>query len=186
MTLAISPAPNFGAFVRVCYDHPQMNVQPTPSPGISRSVVQAMVLCILVAGTLDISDAFIFFGFRGTPPERLLQGIASGLLGPSALHRGMPVALLGLAIHYFITWVWATLFIVGSLRFPVLRKCPAVSGPLYGLLIYGIMNYIVLPHSRVGGHPAFKLPVFVNGVAALVFCMGLPIAVISKRVLPAD
>jgi hypothetical protein len=37
----------------------------------------------LAVGTLDILDAFIFFGLRsGAPPQRILQGIAGGL--PSA------------------------------------------------------------------------------------------------------
>ena len=37
-----------------------------------------------VAGTLDISDALVFHGVRGVAPWRILQAIASGLLGPQA------------------------------------------------------------------------------------------------------
>jgi hypothetical protein len=85
---------------------------------------------------------------------------------PSAFHGGAPTALLGLAIHYFITFVWATLFVVSSLKFPVLSRYAIVTGTLYGLLIYAAMNYAVLPLSRQVGHPAFSVPVLVNAVFA--------------------
>jgi hypothetical protein len=151
-----------------------------------RSLLKTAAACVLVAGTLDISDALLFYGIRGTPPRVLLQAIASGLLGPSAFHGGAPTALLGLAIHYFITFVWATLFVVSSLKFPVLSRYAIVAGTLYGLLIYAVMNYAVLPLSREVGHPAFRVPVLVNAVFALVLCMGLPIAMISRLALPDE
>jgi hypothetical protein len=61
-----------------------------------------------------------------------------------------------------------------------------VTGTLYGLLIYAVMNYAVLPLSRQVGHPAFSVPVFVNAVFALILCMGLPIAMISRLALPDE
>ena len=151
-----------------------------------RSSLKTVALCVLVAGTLDISDALLFYRIRGTPPQVLLQAIASGLLGPSAFHGGAPIALLGLAIHYFITFVWATLFVVSSFKFPVLRRYAIVAGTLYGLLIYAVMNYAVLPLSREVGHPVFSIPVLVNAVFAPILCMGLPIAMISKLALPDE
>jgi hypothetical protein len=36
----------------------------------------------LVAGLLDITAAFVVYGFFGAAPLRILQGIAGGLLGP--------------------------------------------------------------------------------------------------------
>src|ERR1035441_8437582 len=43
---------------------------------------------------------------------------------------------------------WATLFVVSSFKFPVLSRYAIVTGTLYGLLIYAVMNYAVLPLSR--------------------------------------
>jgi hypothetical protein len=159
---------------------------PTPSTPRIPSLAKAIASCVLIAGTLDIADALLFYGLRGTPPLLLLQVIASGLLGPSALHLGLPGAFLGLAIHYSITCAWATLFILASLRFPALRRRPGLSGPFYGLLIYVVMNFVVLPHTREVGHRVFTLPVTSNAIAALVLCMGLPIAIISRLTLSAD
>jgi len=157
-----------------------------PSRPRTSSLAKAIALCVLIAGTLDIADALIFYGLRGTPASVLLQVIASGLLGPAALHLGLRGAFLGLAIHYSITCAWATLFILASLRLPALRRRPGLSGPIYGLLIYLVMNFVVLPHTRVVGHPVFKLSVTLNAIAALILCMGLPIAIISRLTLSAD
>jgi hypothetical protein len=163
----------------------KMDVQPSPSSP-SQPVLKAMAACILIAGTLDMSDALIFYGIRGVPAQRLLQVIASGLIGASALKHGLSAAALGLAIHYCITTAWSAIFIVASLRLQALRRFAVVSGLLYGLLIYAVMNYVVLPHTKVVGHAPFRVATFVNGVAALVFCMGLPIAIITRRFLPPD
>ena len=149
-----------------------------------RSFLKALCLCLLIAGTLDISDALIFYGLRGVPPERLLQAIASGLLGPSAMHGGLRTTALGLAIHYTITLFWATLFLLAAIKLTSLTQHAVVSGLLYGVFIYVIMNYVVLPHTRVVGHPPHPAPiVLVNGVLALMLCMGLPIALITRRFL---
>ena len=143
------------------------------------SALQAITICVVVAGTLDISEALIFYWIRGTSPLLLLQVIASGVLGPPALHGGVPVALAGLGIHYLITSIWVTLFFLVSARFPLICRYPAASGTLYGLVIYVVMNFVVLPRSRFIGHHSFRIPVFPNAVLALVFCMGLPIAYFS-------
>ena len=61
----------------------------------------------LIGGILDISDALIFSGLRGVPPERLLQGIARGLLGARAMQGGWAAAILGLALHFLIAFTAA-------------------------------------------------------------------------------
>lgn len=147
-----------------------------------RSLLKALCLCLLIAGTLDISDALIFYGLRGVPPERLLQAIASGLLGLSAMHGGVPTAWLGLAIHYTITLCWSALFLFAAARLTFLTRYAILTGLLYGGLIYIVMNYVVLPHTRVVAHPHHPAPiVLLNGVLALLFCMGLPIALIARH-----
>src|SRR5579875_1469255 len=69
--------------------------------------LKALGLCLLIAGTLDIADALIFYALHGVPPKGLLQFIAGCLIGVSALHGGLLSAALGLAIHYTITLFWA-------------------------------------------------------------------------------
>jgi hypothetical protein len=133
------------------------------------------------AGTLDISDALIFYGLRGTPPKLLLCVIASALLGPAAFTNAVPGALIGLAIHFFITLSWAVLFILAANRAEALKSHAIVSGILYGLVIYVIMNFVVLPHTRGFRHPTFHLIIFLNAVLALVLFQGLPISILNRR-----
>ncbi len=102
----------------------------------------------LVVGVLDITDAFVFFGLRGVPPTRLLQGIASGLVGrTAALGGGLWTAALGLLLHFFIAFMVVLVYQVASRRLPLLSRRPFLCGPLYGLGVYVVMSRVVLPLS---------------------------------------
>jgi uncharacterized membrane protein YagU involved in acid resistance len=151
-----------------------------PSPQYAK----AIALCCLIAGTLDISDALLFSHFfRGTAPTRILQGIASGILGRASFTQGTHSALLGLFLHYFIATTVATIYIFASRRLTLSRH-PFLWGTLYGVLVYLVMNYVVLPLSKIGLRPTPPLPSLINGVAALIFCIGIPIALIARRYIP--
>src|SRR4030095_10491466 len=76
----------------------------------------------LTAGALDILDAFIVFGLRGASPIRILQSIASGLLGASAFKGGMATAALGLVLHFFIACSAAAVYYAASIKLPVLIR----------------------------------------------------------------
>jgi hypothetical protein len=154
---------------------------------------KALFLCLLIAGTLDIADALIFYGLRGVPPAGLLRFIAGCLLGVSALHGGPATAALGLAIHYTITLFWSALFLFAALRLTfttprattrgnLLTRHAILSGLLYGCLIYIVMNFVVLPLTRLPPRSHHLAPaVLLNGVLALLLFMGLPIALIARR-----
>lgn len=152
--------------------------------GIQRrpAFAKALALCLLIAGTLDIADAFIFYGLRGVPAAGLLRFIAGCLLGVSALHEGLAMAALGLAIHYAITLFWSAVFLFAATRLAFLTRHAVVSGLLYGVLIYVVMNFVVLPLTRLPPR-SHHLPsaVLLNGVLALMFFMGLPIALIARH-----
>src|SRR5437762_6982437 len=75
----------------------------------------------LLVGTLDITDALIFYGLRGVPPIRILQGIAYALIGRSAYSLGLRSAALGLLLHFLIATAAAAVYIHLSQRFPLSR-----------------------------------------------------------------
>jgi hypothetical protein len=154
-----------------------------PSPGPRPQYLKAIALSCLIAGSLDISDALIFYGIRGVSPVRILQGIASGLLGRAAFTQGMRSAVLGLLLHYFIATTVATIYIFASRKLPLSRH-PFLYGSVYGIVVYIVMNYIVLPLSKIGLRPTPPLIPLINGVAALIFCIGIPIALIARRYIP--
>lgn len=148
--------------------------------------LKAIAFSCLIAGTLDISDALIFYGLRGVSPIRILQGIASGLIGRAAFAQGIRSALLGLLLHYFIATTVATIYIFASRCLPLSRH-PFLFGTLYGIVVYIVMNYVVIPLSQIGPRPTPPLLPLINGVAALIFCIGIPIALIARRyVSPVD
>jgi uncharacterized membrane protein YagU involved in acid resistance len=144
--------------------------------------LKAVAMAILIAGTLDISDALIFYGIRGVPPALLLKNIAYGLIGRTAFHHGISTAILGLLIHYCIATTVAVIYFLASLRLPLSRH-PFLYGSLYGVAVYIVMNCVVLPLSRIGPRPTPPLAPLVNGVAALIFCIGIPIALIARHYL---
>jgi hypothetical protein len=148
------------------------------------SLLKAIAVGGVIAATLDILDPIIFFHIRnGTAPIRIPQSIASGILGRAAFSRGLNAALLGLALHLFIALTWATLFALAARVLPFLTQHPIGSGLLYGAIIYLLMNYAVLPLSRVTpGHPAGV--VLINGIFAILFLVGLPISLANYRFAP--
>jgi hypothetical protein len=143
-------------------------------------MVKAIALAGLCAGTLDIADAIIFYGVRGVPAMRILQGIAYGLIGHPAYAQGARSALLGLLLHFFIATSFATIYILASRRLRLSRH-PLLYGAIYGVAIYAVMNYIVLPLSHIGLRPLPPPAALVNGVLALVVCVGIPIAFIARH-----
>jgi hypothetical protein len=143
--------------------------------------VRAVAFGGLLAGTLDILDAFFFtYARRGVGPDRVLQAVASGMLGRSAFDGGHATALLGLALHFFIALVVAGVYTAAARVWPMLVLRPAVCGIAYGAGVYFFMQHIVLPLSAVT-RAAFSWPSFVNGVLIHALGVGLPIAVIARR-----
>jgi hypothetical protein len=154
-----------------------------PAPYRRPNTLLIIALTTLIIGTLDIADAIIFYALRGVSPIRILQGIAFGLLGRPAFSGGIPTALLGLALHFFIAATVATIYILASRKFPLSRH-PFLYGTLYGIAVYIVMNYVVLPLSHIGLRPLPPLVPLINGVAALIFCIGIPTALIAHRYIP--
>lgn len=145
-----------------------------------RDLALTILLATVVAGTLDITDACLWWGItKGVPPERIFQSIASGLLGKAAFKGGAQAAALGLALHFAIMAVMVAVYVLASQRLRVLTRRPAVMGLAYGAATYVVMNYVVLPLSQVGPRGAFVLSSFINGLAAHLFLVGLTIAMIA-------
>jgi hypothetical protein len=136
----------------------------------------------VIAGTLDILYAWLFWNIKaGVSMERILQSVAAGLLGPASREGGMATAMLGLFAHFFIALSMAATYFVVAGRVPVLRQRPIAYGASYGLLLYGIMNYVVVPLSRAGGGGA-KDPLWIGlGILVHMFLVGVPIALATQR-----
>lgn len=143
---------------------------------------RAILLGGLIAGTIDISYACIFsYLRRGTSPVRILQSVASGALGRSAFEGGARTAVLGLVFHFLIATMAAAIYYLASRPLRFLVNYVVICGPLYGICIYLVMNFVVLPLSAIGSRPPLPLPVLVSGLLIHMFGIGLPIALIVRR-----
>jgi len=138
----------------------------------------------LTAGVLDILFAMIFYAIRNNAtPVRILQSVASGLIGRNASRAGgLKTALLGLFLHFLIAFIVATIFYGASLILPILIRHAVISGLLYGVVVYFVMNYVVVPLSAIGPSTgSTPWVVLLNGVIFHALLIGLPIALIAKH-----
>jgi hypothetical protein len=148
-----------------------MNGAP-PDSHKAGSIRTAIIVGGLVAGLLDAILAFVMFGW-GMP-----RGIASGLLGKRAFDGGAATWALGLALHFVVALLAATVYCAASRRLPFLKVHFILSGLCYGVGVYLVMNLVVLPLS------AFPLPVgpftvsaLIHGLVGHMLIIGLPISV---------
>lgn len=82
-------------------------------------------------------------------------------------------------LHYFIAFVIVWVFLAASRRLPDLARRPWLYGPLYGLVVYAVMNYVVIPLSLVTVRPK-PLAVLANGLLIHMLGVGLPTALIAR------
>ena len=133
----------------------------------------------LIAGILDITSAFVIAGIKGTGSIRMLQGIASGLLGQRSFEGGMATAGLGLAIHFLIAFTAAAAFYAASQKLSSLTEHAVVSGLLYGIAVYIFMYWMVVPVAFPNARHSMSRDV--TAVIIHIVLIGLPIALVVRR-----
>ena len=144
--------------------------------------IRAIFWIGLLAGALDITENLVFNQFRGISPWRVFQYIASGLIGMKSFRSGWSSVALGVVVHYAIALTWTALFFIAALKFPTITRRSFLSGVVYGCVVYLFMNFIVLPFSGVPHPPAaITIASRINAVLALIFCIGLPISLLTRK-----
>ena len=143
------------------------------------SAARTIITAWLVVGVLDISSAITIWIVRGTGVTRGLQGITSALLGQRSYEGGPATAAIGLAIHFFIAFAVVTFFYLLSRKLPALTEYAFVAGIAYGIGVYLVMYWIVLPTV----FPTFRHRLGNDALAiAIHICLiGLPTALIVRR-----
>jgi uncharacterized membrane protein YagU involved in acid resistance len=130
---------------------------------------------------LDIANAIIFWALvRGTQPQVILQSVAAGLLGkPAAFAGGAQTAWLGAILHVSISCGIAAVYYAACVRVPSLLKRPLVSGASYGVAVYLVMNFVVIPLSRTSRAP-FMPAWFLASFLGHILLVGMPVAFIAR------
>ena len=153
-----------------------MSVEATALPLRQSRDYRAIIWGGLAAGILDISAAIINTKIRtGRSPLFVFQSIASALLGADSYKDGFLSGALGALIHFFIAFVFCTVYFMASRKLAFLINHWIVCGLLYGVAAYFVMYGIVL---RLTFHRNFLTPLgsIMLGVAIHMFCVGLPIS----------
>jgi hypothetical protein len=145
--------------------------------------VQAIVAGGLAVAVLDAADAVVAYKLAfGMTPVAIYQFVASGLVGPAAFAGGAPAALLGLAVHFLVAFSAAAVFVLASERLPQLRRDAVGWGLAFGVAVFAVMSFGVIPLSRIGASTP-PWPLVVNGVLGHALLVGLPIALAARRFL---
>jgi hypothetical protein len=144
----------------------------------SKESIRWIALSAFIVGTLDGLSAVIFYK---ADPVRLFQYIASGAIGnETAFSGGTATFLLGVLFHYFFATVWTILFFILYDKFRFVRKMRIVTGLLYGMMIWLVMNLVVVKLSRIHG-PTPDFNQMLIGASILIFAIGIPVAFLAGR-----
>ncbi|HEY1965557.1 MAG TPA: hypothetical protein VGG59_11530, partial [Acidobacteriaceae bacterium] len=142
----------------------------------------AILLTALVCGTLDALAATTQVATLGMSAQRVFQGVASGILGPPSFEKAWCSGTLGLVLHYLIAFVISTIYVLASQHLPFPLRRPLIAGGLYGVAVFAVMFFIVLPLSRRPKRP-FNLKFMVTQLAIHIFIVGWSIGLSARYFL---
>jgi hypothetical protein len=143
--------------------------------------ISVVLLATLVAGTLDLLSAFVFSGINGVAPTVVLRSVASGPFGDAMRNGGNAAAMTGLVVHFTIMSIMVGAFVLAAGRVSWLMAHPVLSGFVYGIALYLLMYWVVLPMRWPMAFPKTALWPVANALFSHIVCVGLPIALIVAR-----
>jgi uncharacterized membrane protein YagU involved in acid resistance len=143
----------------------------------NRQYVRDIAVGGLLAGTIDIAAACLI---NGLSPIVILHAIASGILGSASFRSGTSSAVLGLILQWLMSLIIAAVFVIGATWFPLLRRRWMAAGLLYGIVIFFVMNYVVVPLSAVGHRFSFTPVKFLENMLAMLL-FGIIIAYAARE-----
>jgi hypothetical protein len=163
-----------------------MSTSAASQPIASSSTVSRILLAGLLTGITDgcFSSVLAAF-FYGSTVSRLWQGVASTLLGPSALQGGSTSVAVGILMHFGVALGWSTVFVLLVSRIGFVEQLLASPGGVlkvaiwFGPLIWLVMSFLVVP-ALTHRPPTVNFRWWVQFVGHFVF-VGLPIVWAASR-----
>lgn len=150
-------------------------------PEFSRT--QAILWGGFAAGVIDLVTIFVIWQtVENIPPVVILQAIATAFMGDAAYQAGAEAALLGLLLHFFVSLCFAAAYVAAAGRITLLKRYPFLCGPVYGIIAYVFMTYVVVPLSLATFGRPETLPDLARSLLMYMFLFGLPIAWAAGRV----
>ena len=143
----------------------------------SQRMIAAILLGGIVAATIDIGAACLISG-RSIP--FILQTIAGGILGKQSFSGGGGTAVLGLFLQEAMGLIISAIYVAASQRLAALARRWIVFGLVYGVVIFFVMNYVVVPLSAWKHWPVFSVQWLLANMAAMLL-FGLIVAYFAAR-----
>ena len=146
------------------------------------SLLLKMIQAGLIVGTLDILSAFIYY-FLKTGNKNVfivLKYVASGAFGKEALSGGSKMMVAGLIFHYAIAFSFTVFFFWLFPKVKLASKNLLLTGVIYGLFVWTVMNMLVVPLSQIGPRP-FNLSSAIINALILIVCIGIPLAFVAGK-----
>jgi uncharacterized membrane protein YagU involved in acid resistance len=142
------------------------------------SILKTSICAGLVAGTIDIGAACTI---NMVGPGPILRFIASGLLGTPLPHETW-VYCLGMGLQWMMSVIIAAIFVIAASKIPALLRRWIAAGIAYGIVVYFVMTFVVVPLSKAkSGH--VTMTSFVENLLAMIL-FGLIVAYMAQRMAP--
>ena len=152
------------------------------SVDIRNPILRAIALGGMMVGLLHliIQDGLVFSLLNQTPFILVMQYVASGVMGNAAFAGGLAIALLGLIIHFLISFVVAGVFILSADRISLLRHNVIFGSLLYGVGVFIVLYVVILPLSAAPPVPLQTTDV-IELILEHVLVIGLPLGLFVRR-----
>ncbi len=135
----------------------------------------------LLVGTLDISAALIrYYAKTGKNPMTVPKYIASAVFGEEAFAGGNSMIIWGFLFHYLIAVSFTIFFFFLYRNLRLLSYNPVLTGIVYGLFIWAVMDMLIVPLSAAPVIP-FSLSGAVIAALILIICIGMPLALLARH-----
>ena len=160
----------------------------TPSAPVRASFGRELLPVWLVTAAWDAvcATALGVLGY-GSTAAAVWQGVASTVVGPSALTGGASALAVGLALHLMVALTWSALFVGAMRALPALRRAirtPAGAFAIaaaYGPAIWLVMSLLVIPIAT-GRPPRGGLRWWVQVGAHIPF-VSIPLVFTARRIM---
>lgn len=146
------------------------------------SLLRSIALGGTMVGLLHliVQDGLVFSLLGQRPFIIVVQYVASGAMGNAAFAGGLAAGLLGLIVHFLISFIVAGVFILSIDRIPLLRSNIIFGSLLYGFGVFVVLYYVVLPLSA-----APPVPLGTADILELILehtlVIGLPLGLFVRR-----
>jgi hypothetical protein len=146
--------------------------------------VATIAIATATVAILDACEDILYCRFiLHVSAAALFRYIASAVLGiANAISLGWPAVLLGVLLHICVSFSVVLAYFFLSRKFTLLRSRPVAMGAVFGIAVYCVMHYLVVPLTAV---PKTVTPssgiALVNPLFAHIFMVGIPAATILSR-----